>query len=393
VVNGNDTGSGSLRYVLTNAAATVTSPKIINFDPSMSGQAVILASQLLVTDQYGVTVDASSLPAGIEISGNATTRVFYVTNGAVATFKSLTIDYGLAPGGNFASGGGGGGIFCQGQAVLLDCSIANNLVVAPESVRGYAAGVAVNGGNVALTNCTVAGNEVFGPGGDGGAFYNFGGTLVFDHCTVANNLATTANGGVAQLGTTSLHATVLANGNKDFFNISGGVSLGDNFVSDGTSSGLANGSNGDQIGTAGSPLAANLAALGYYGGPTPTMPPLPGSPVVDMGGPPDIATDQRGFPRVAGFATDVGAVEGVYVTGNLGKLTSVAILPGGAAQLSFSAPTDANIQVWAGTNIAQPLSTWVPIGWATEDSPGHYQFIDWQGEANYPERFYRAMSP
>jgi hypothetical protein len=65
-----------------------------------------------------------------------------------------------------------------------------------------------------------------------------------------------------------------------------------------------------------------LAPLGAYGGPTLTMAPLAGSPVLDVvpdadcgAGQDDITTDQRDFPRpeVAGSLCDAGAVEGVFV--------------------------------------------------------------------------------
>ena len=56
--------------------------------------------------------------------------------------------------------------------------------------------------------------------------------------------------------------------------------------------------------TSGSPL---LAPLGDYGGPTQTMPPLPGSPAIDAGGTTSLITDQRGLPRVS--TPDIGAVE------------------------------------------------------------------------------------
>ena len=64
--------------------------------------------------------------------------------------------------------------------------------------------------------------------------------------------------------------------------------------------------NGNLIGVA--PL---LATLGNYGGPTQTMPPLPGSPAIDPAVPATCsgptALDQRGKPRVG--ACDIGAVE------------------------------------------------------------------------------------
>jgi hypothetical protein len=53
-----------------------------------------------------------------------------------------------------------------------------------------------------------------------------------------------------------------------------------------------------------------LAPLGNYGGPTPTMPPLPGSPAIDAGDNTNApATDQQGLPRVVNGTIDIGAVE------------------------------------------------------------------------------------
>ncbi len=57
--------------------------------------------------------------------------------------------------------------------------------------------------------------------------------------------------------------------------------------------------------------APDLAPLGNYGGPTQTMPPLPGSPAIGAG---NVAantftTDQRGYPRTQNGLIDIGAVE------------------------------------------------------------------------------------
>jgi hypothetical protein len=57
-------------------------------------------------------------------------------------------------------------------------------------------------------------------------------------------------------------------------------------------------------------LNPKLAPLGNYGGPTPTMALLPGSPAIDAADPTDFpATDQRGVPRPFGPASDIGAFE------------------------------------------------------------------------------------
>jgi CSLREA domain-containing protein len=53
-----------------------------------------------------------------------------------------------------------------------------------------------------------------------------------------------------------------------------------------------------------------LGSLAYYGGPTATHILLIGSPAIDAGSNPNsLTTDQRGFARTSGSATDIGAFE------------------------------------------------------------------------------------
>src|SRR5262249_26763013 len=85
-------------------------------------------------------------------------------------------------------------------------------------------------------------------------------------------------------------------------------SQGHNLIGDGTGgSGFAD---TDLVGTAEFPIDPMLEPLGDYGGPTQTMRPLPGSPVINLRDNTDApATHHRGFPRfVLGFI-DIGAVE------------------------------------------------------------------------------------
>jgi hypothetical protein len=86
------------------------------------------------------------------------------------------------------------------------------------------------------------------------------------------------------------------------------TSLGHNLIGDGTGgSGFAD---TDLVGTADFPIDPLLEPLGDYGGPTQTMRPLPGSPVINAGDNTDAPdTDQRGFPRIVGGFIDIGAVE------------------------------------------------------------------------------------
>ena len=96
-----------------------------------------------------------------------------------------------------------------------------------------------------------------------------------------------------------------------------------------------------------------LALLGNYGGPTQTMPPLPGSPVIDAGSnaliPNGVTTDQRGFTRIVNGAVDIGAFESsgftIAVTSGSGQSTYVST--------AFSAPLVATVTA---NNPSEPVA-------------------------------------
>jgi hypothetical protein len=73
-----------------------------------------------------------------------------------------------------------------------------------------------------------------------------------------------------------------------------------------------NGSNGDKVGTGGTPLNPKLGPLGYYGGATLVHSLLTGSPALNAGNNATCAaTDQRGVTRPISGTCDMGAYEGV----------------------------------------------------------------------------------
>jgi hypothetical protein len=72
-----------------------------------------------------------------------------------------------------------------------------------------------------------------------------------------------------------------------------------------SATGISDGVNGNILGK-----DPKLGTLADNGGPTKTHVPLPGSPVIDRGSnPSQLATDQRGLPRLSGNRVDIGAVE------------------------------------------------------------------------------------
>src|SRR5262249_17552855 len=150
-----------------------------------------------------------------------------------------------------------------------------------------------------LTNSTVTANTA--TSGTGGGLNCSGGTTTLISDTVTANTSGTGGGGVAAAVGSTLKLTntiVAANSHGD---ISGAVQPGsaNNLVGNGSGmTGITSGSNGNQVGTAQTPIDAKLSALGDYGGPTMTFALLPGSPAKGRGtatGAPQ--TDQRGQPR------------------------------------------------------------------------------------------------
>jgi hypothetical protein len=166
-------------------------------------------------------------------------------------------------------------------------------------------------GTVTITNSTLSGNSADRQGG--GIYYGADGVLIITSSTVSGNSAGSNGGGIYQFSGTVITKNTIVAGNTspgapDVF---GAVSSqGHNLIGDGTGgSGFAD---TDFVGTSSDPIDPQLEPLGDYGGPTPTMRPLPTSPVVDSGDNTDAPdTDQRGFDRIVkgDDVIDIGAVE------------------------------------------------------------------------------------
>ena len=188
-----------------------------------------------------------------------------------------------------------------GAATLTDCTVSGN------SASAFGGGLENVLGGVTLTGCTFSGNT----SPEGGGLSNFGNTTLTD-CTVSGNSAR-FGGGLYGAGTATLiNCTVSGNSARDtgglYAALDGGATTLTNTIIAGNSGGDFHGNlfySGSNNLIGGNPL---LAPLGNYGGPTQTMPPLPGSPAIGGGtatGAP--ATDQRGLIR--GRVVDVGACQ------------------------------------------------------------------------------------
>jgi hypothetical protein len=113
VTYGNDSGPGSLRQALANANDGDT----IDFDPSLNGQTITLASAELVINK-SVMISGPGAPfLTISISGIQFTRIFHVMPG-----QSVTID-GLKIGETFAGDCTGGILNDHASLTVSNCIV------------------------------------------------------------------------------------------------------------------------------------------------------------------------------------------------------------------------------------------------------------------------------
>jgi hypothetical protein len=114
VTNSADSGPGTLRSTITNGA----NDAVITFDPSLAGASITLASTLTINTN--LTIDASTLPGGLQISGNDSSQIFKVASNITVFLNSLSITNGFWL--------LGGGIENYGILTLTNCNLSGNSV-------------------------------------------------------------------------------------------------------------------------------------------------------------------------------------------------------------------------------------------------------------------------
>jgi len=314
-------------------ANTTAGAQTITFDPTVfnTPQTINLSGgQLELSDTTG-TETITGPSAGVTVNAGGASRVFQVDANVTASISGLTITGGNSP-------TNGGGVYNSGSLALTNCTVSGN------SANGDGGGVG-NVGTAALTNCTVSGNTIGVFWGSGGGLLN-NGSLTLTNCTVSGNSAGAFDGGIINYGLATLANTIVAGNTGQMTplgEIGGGPDVGGVFVSQGNNLiGVTAFSSGwvgsDLTGTAAHPLNPLLAPLGNYGGPTQTMPLLPGSAAIDAGSnaliPSGVTTDQRGLPRIINGTVDIGAFESEGFT--------LRAVPGGSPQTSTIGTAFAN---------------------------------------------------
>jgi hypothetical protein len=361
VTNTSDSGPGSLRQAVANAAPGDT----VNFDPRLSGQTITLTSGDI---GIGGNLTITGPAGGVTVSGNNTARVFTINSGVTVNMSHLTISNGSVT-------TGGGGIYNVGTLTLTNVTVSGN-----NAANG---GGIDNGGTVTLTtNSTVSGNSA----NAGGGIYNTG-ILNMTNSTVSGNNAANgggidnADGGSATLtnSTVSGNSTPGSGSGGGINNQTGGTlnlfnSIVANQVSGGdcTNSGIitSNGYNLDSNGSCNLTATGDLPNTNPMLGPLALNPPgstetqalLAGSPAIDHipvgvnGCGTTVTTDQRGVKRPQGVGCDIGAYELLVAPSTPAPVGGIVALPVSVGHSGSTTLPMALLAVGAALTIA--LSVW-----------------------------------
>jgi hypothetical protein len=288
--------------VITIAAGvnpTLTIPKA-GFDPVNNGDLNVIGD--LTIHGNGAVINANGLDRAFNLASGFAVDMDDVTieggstnqngGGIYAHSTGLTVNLtDVTLSGNTASSGSdGGGLHADGRVTLDSSTVSGNTAT-------LGGGLYVSGG-LAITNSTLSGNH-----GSGGALYTTGSAQIVLSSFAGNDTTTEAIGGG---GPITLSGDALADSGTECNAtiVSGGYNVAGDATCNLTGT-------GDQPNT-----AALLGSLANNGGPTETMYPQTGSPLIDAipsgtSGLCDgsIPTDQRGFTRPHGPGCDIGSVE------------------------------------------------------------------------------------
>lgn len=162
-----------------------------------------------------------------------------------------------------------------------------------------------------IQNSTVSGND---GGAAAGGVQNAGALMQISFSTITANSGATWGGVYRTSGTLTIVGSVVAgntgSGAAADIDAQGSMTIQNSVVGIQDPAAVAvDGTNGNQVGSLGTPLNAMLSTLASNGGPTPTHALLAGSPAINMGGTTGVpTTDQRNAVRDQGIA-DAGSYE------------------------------------------------------------------------------------
>ncbi|MBD2694917.1 DUF4347 domain-containing protein, partial [Anabaena catenula] len=208
VTSNADSGAGSLRQAIANAAAGDT----ITFASSLANQTITLTSGQLTINK-NLTIDGGAV-TNLKISGNNASRVFAVTPNAIyqpsnVVFRNIIIANGRVNGTDESAAGGGIRTFDASTILVENCQLNNNYA-------GYGGGAIFSGfkGNTTVINSKFDGNIGAGVNterGGGAIATKNGGSLTVKDSEFTNNKGTTGGAINSLLQTLTVENSIFKN--------------------------------------------------------------------------------------------------------------------------------------------------------------------------------------
>jgi len=443
VTTTNDSGPGSLRAALAGAANGDTVDA-----RSVTGSITLSHGELVVSNSVTILGPGPNLLA---VDGNATNRVFHITNAVTAVISSLTTSNGAAT--SFPTTGLWNdhstltvsnctvtanktrGIYNTGTLSIFASTICSNS--APNDLGAGVYNDGSDGGNATLfiVASTVNNNSITGNQTGGGGIFSTGNsgmghtTLVVSNCTFSGNHADSAGGAIyhtavsGQQSTATLVACTFSgntatNGGAILIQGNALLLISDTIMKTGTL-GANIGYNGGTITTRGYNLSSDsgsgfmtnatdqintdplLGPLANNGGPTMTHALLPGSPAIDRGKSFGLSIDQRGFPRpvddpclanaAGGDGSDIGAFEAQGVCANL-QISAITRETNSIriAWTTYTGKTNALQWTAGAAGGSYQTNSFTDLFTVTNTMGTVTNYLDVGGATNAPARYYRV---
>ncbi|HWP55900.1 MAG TPA: Ig-like domain-containing protein, partial [Pyrinomonadaceae bacterium] len=335
-----DGGGVANQGTLTMTNCLVTGNSTGNGPPGGDGGGIANSGTLTITD---CVVTANFTGAGA-FTNNPGGNGGGISNSGQMTINRTTISNNFTGEGGFEGDGGkGGAIYSTGPLSLLNSTVSGNSTGTAQNGRQGQGAIYIGANSMTIVGSTISGNTNIS-----GAIANRG-QLVAINSTVSGNQATAGiedletnasmrgtnltvvgNQGLGLTGfNLAIRNSIVAKNSADCGGAGSVASQGHNLIGFCLNAGFTNGVNGDQIGTAASPLDPHVGPLANNGGPTMTHALLSNSTALDAGDDcvtqaahcsdaniSQLLTDQRGFTRIADgpdvdttATVDIGALE------------------------------------------------------------------------------------
>ena len=191
VTNTNDSGAGSLRQALIDAAADSNIPHTINL-AAIAGQTINTTSTLQFSPS-GIDMDLSIVGSDVTVAGDGSGSVFGFSSDSDSYALDVSISDLTVTGGQASFGGG---IAFEGYSKYDPISLTlDRVTITGNTSASVGGGIGMYGGILSLNDSTITSNTA----NSGGGVFHYGLDLLVSGSLIASNTAEDSGGGLGNL--------------------------------------------------------------------------------------------------------------------------------------------------------------------------------------------------